>query len=313
MPHAPLIPGSSAWPADGSRSVVTIGNFDGVHLGHRSLLSRTVQLASKRDVIPTAFTFDPAPRDVLRPNNPIARIQTLDDRVRELVRHGATRVVVEPFDLAYAAHDAEWFATEVLQRRLRAAAVVVGWDFRFGKARGGSVETLRNVLNVPVYQVDPFQLNEKTISSSRIRTLLAEGHVAAAAELLDRPHQVCGTVVHGDARGRTLGFPTANVRPQTELVPKAGVYAVRMDTPTATGVAGVANVGVRPTFGPSAQSVEVHLLDFDGDLYDAQVRVHFTQRLRDEQRFASVDGLVAQVTADVAQARALLAGAGPTP
>lgn len=306
MRDAPPIAGSAAWPSAGQRPVVTIGNFDGVHLGHRALLDRTVALARELGGLATAFTFDPAPRDVLRPDNPIRRIQTLDDRVDALRYHGMDRVVIEPFDRDYAAHDAAWFATEILGRRLDALAVVVGWDFRFGRGRSGSVETLRDMLGVPVEQVPQLQRNGEPVSSSRIRQLLAAGQVRAAAELLDRDHSVVGTVVHGDARGRTLGFATANVRPDTPLVPKPGVYAVRVDPGGGTLRPAVANIGVRPTFGPGGLAVEVHVLDWSGDLYDQRLRVHFGARIRDERRFAGVDELVAQIDRDVLAARDLL-------
>ena len=308
MGKATIIDGSDAWDADDRRPVVTIGNFDGVHRGHRALLDRTLALAASLDAVPTAFTFHPAPRDVLRPGNPIPRIQTLEERLRLLGDHGMERIVVEPFTLDYAAHDAEWFARVVLGERLRAAAVVVGWDFRFGKGRGGSIDTLRDALDIPVEQVQALVDGEEPVSSSRIRRLIGEGEVGAATALLDRPHELLGVVVHGDARGRLLGFPTANIESRTELVPASGVYAVQMLIPgEAHALPGVANIGTRPTFdGPDDTRVEVHLLDYAGDLYNQRVRVRFIGRLRAEQRFPSREALVAQIGQDVARARAVL-------
>jgi len=309
LTQARIIEGSAAWPADAPRPVITIGNFDGVHRGHRTLLDRTRALAASLGATPTAFTFHPAPRDVLRPGNPVLRIQTLDDRLHHLALHGMEHIVVEPFSKAYAQHDAVWFARTVLQERLRAAAVVVGWDFRFGRGRGGSVETLRQALDVPVEQVTALMDGDEAVSSSRIRRLIAQGDVSQATHLLDRPHEVIGTVVHGDARGRDLGFPTANVDVDTALVPASGVYAVRVRVSETRALPGVVNIGTRPTFTQGQEPevrVEVHLLDFDGDLYGQRVRVAFIDRLRAEQRFDSKQALVEQIGRDVSRARAAL-------
>lgn len=309
MAEARVIAGSAAWPAEGPRPVITIGNFDGVHRGHLALLERTLELSGQLGATPTAFTFHPAPRDVLRPDNPIRRIQTLDDRLHHLGAEGMEHIVLEPFSREYAAHDAEWFAREVLGHRLRAAAVVVGWDFRFGRGRGGSVDTLRAVLDVPIEQVDARMDGEEPISSSRIRRCIAAGDLVEAARLLGRPHTLVGTVVHGDGRGADLGFPTANIQVQTDLCPPSGVYAVRCRV-AGQSVPGVANLGVRPTFeGQTAPEVrlEVHLLDFDADLYGEGVRIALIDRLREERRFENVDALVRQIRQDVEHARAALA------
>lgn len=307
MHDGAIIDGSAAWPADAPGPVVTIGNFDGVHRGHRTLLDRTRGLADALGTLAVAFTFHPAPRDVLRPGNPVLRLQRLEDRVASLIDAGMDHVVVEPFSKAYAAHDATWFAHEVLGRRLRARGLVVGWDFRFGKGRSGGIDTLRRELDVPVEQLPALQDTEEPVSSSRIRVALTEGRVAEAATLLGRPHQVVGPVVPGDARGRKLGFPTANVDAETALVPADGVYAVTADLGDGVLHPGVANVGVRPTFGQEgARKVEVHLLDFSGDLYSRIVRVGFVKRLRDELRFDSLDALIQAIHNDIADARAIL-------
>jgi riboflavin kinase/FMN adenylyltransferase len=294
---------SQTWDSgryDGPPGVVTIGNFDGVHIGHRALLARARAL-ERGPVV--AYTFHPAPRDVLRPDNTVRRIQRLQDRVDLLLEAGADHVVVEPFDRAFAGRSPRSFAEEILVGRLRATGVVVGWDFRFGKGRAGNAEGLRALLDVPVVQVEAVQSGEAVASSSRIRTLIAAGSVEEAAVLLTRPHVVYGTVVAGQQRGRTLGFPTANLRVLTPLVPGDGVYAVRVGERP-----GVANVGVRPTFDDAPPSVEVHLLDFDGDLYDQELAVAFLHRLRDERRFPDVDALREQIRADVEAARSLLQG-----
>ncbi|MCB9672032.1 MAG: riboflavin biosynthesis protein RibF [Alphaproteobacteria bacterium] len=288
--------GASGYAGEGG--VVTIGNFDGVHLGHRALLDRARAL-DRGPVL--AYTFHPAPRDVLRPDNGIQRIQRLEDRVATLLEAGADTVVVEPFDLAFAALSPEDFAHGILRDRLRATAVVVGWDFRFGRGRQGTAEGLAELLEVPVEQVAAVEHGGEPVSSSRIRELLLAGDVAAAAVLLARPHAIVGTVVRGDARGRELGFPTANLDVTTPLVPADGVYAVTCD-----GRPAVANLGARPTFAGASRSVEVHVLDFDGDLYGREVTVAFHARIRGERAFAGRDALVARIAEDIAEARVLL-------
>jgi riboflavin kinase/FMN adenylyltransferase len=301
-----IVRGSGAWQT-ADPGVVTIGNFDGVHLGHRALLDETRRLARAHGARAVALTFDPAPRDLLRPDNPVVRIQTLKDRASSLLHAGIDVVVVEPFTRELAALSAQDFATLILRDRLNARAVVVGWDFRFGRARGGDAASLRATLGIEVVAVPPQHLGGDLLSSSRIRQALTEGDVAGAARWLGRPHLVRGTVIAGDQRGRTLGFPTANVRPVTPLLPANGVYAVRVDTPTGRGLPGVANVGVRPTFGPGHRGLEVHLLGWEGDLYGHELNVWFVARLREERRFDSAEALLTQIRADAAAAeRSLL-------
>jgi riboflavin kinase/FMN adenylyltransferase len=286
--------------------VVTIGNFDGVHLGHRALLARARALADAVGVPVCAFTFDPAPRDVLRPDNGIPRIQCTGDKVQGLGEAGAEHVVVEPFDLDLARRGAEWFAREVLGDRLGATAVVVGWDFRFGRGREGTAEGLRAWLDAPVEQVAPVQVDGRTVSSSGIREAIRAGALREAAALLGRPHEVRGLVESGDARGRRIGFPTANLSPRTPLVPPPGVYAVRVALGPDEWVPGVANLGTRPTFGGQEPRFEVHLLDRREDLYGRELVVRLIERLRDERRFPDADALVAQIHADIERARAVL-------
>lgn len=303
MGQVQVIDGSAAWPEGAPRPVVTIGNFDGVHRGHRALLDRTCAVAESLGAVTAAYTFHPAPRDVLRPGNPIDRLQRVEDRVLYLGRAGMDFVVLEPFTLDLAARDATWFAREILVRRLGAVAVVVGWDFRFGKGRGGNVDTLRQVLDIPVEQVGALEHAGGVVSSSRIRQALHAGQVHVAADLLGRPHEVVGTVVHGEARGRQLGFPTANIAPETALIPGDGVYAATVELAPGEVVHAVVNVGTRPTFDGPGRTVEAHLLDWDGNLYERQVRVAFVARIRDERRFDSKEALVAQIHHDIATGR----------
>jgi riboflavin kinase/FMN adenylyltransferase len=294
------------------RPVVTIGNFDGVHLGHRALLAAARDLGRRLAKTPgeprrvTAVTFDPTPRDVMQPGHGIPQIQTLADRVRTLREAGADAVVVEPFTRELAGWSPERFADEILGVRLGARGIVVGWDFRFGHDRAGDAELLRHRLGVPVEQVGPVLLDGEPVSSTRVRRAVLAGDLDLAARLLDRPHEIVGPVVVGDRRGRTIGFPTANVRPETALLPPPGVYAVRAVLPGGELRGGVANLGERPTFGPGRGRLEVHLFDFDGDLYDAPLRVQIVARLREERAFPTLEALVTQIRADADAARARL-------
>jgi riboflavin kinase/FMN adenylyltransferase len=305
--------GSAAWRTSSPGPVLTIGNFDGVHLGHRALVSAAVARARALGVEAVAYTFDPAPRDVLRPDSAIPRIQSLDARVSHLLAAGADRVVVEPFDRMMASMTPDAFARDLLGSRLRPSALVIGFDFRFGRGRAGGAADLADALGVPVETVPAVHHDGAPVSSSRVREAVRSGALAGAADLLGRPFSFVGTVIPGDARGRTLGFPTANVWPEpggkagaTALLPPDGVYAVRVRVDGAD-LPGVMNLGTRPTFDGEARRAEVHLLDFAGDLYGQRVEVTPVAFLRPEQRFASVDALVAQVRADVAEARARLA------
>ncbi len=298
--------GSDQYPEPSPRPVVTIGNFDGVHPGHRSLVARAVALADEMGVPACVYTFDPAPRDVLRPDNSVPRIQSLADRVVLLGECGVDHVVVEAFTREFGGNGPAWFASEVLSRRLCASAVVVGWDFRFGRGREGTFEHLRDLMAVPVEQVCALTRSGHVISSSRIREAVKAGDVGLACSLLERPHVVVGTVVHGDARGREIGFPTANVVVDTGLVPQAGVYAVRalIDGRWRDGVA---NVGVRPTFEGTDLRFEVHVLDWSGALYGQTLRVQLIALLREERSFDGVPALVEQIRRDVVAAREVLA------
>ncbi|MFT4624599.1 MAG: riboflavin kinase/FMN adenylyltransferase [Myxococcota bacterium] len=297
--------GAESWPAE-LGPVVTIGNFDGVHLGHRALVGATIHRATTLGAPAVVYTFDPAPVQVLRADSAAPRIQRLDDKLQLLEALGVHHVVVETFTHAFAAQEPGVFAREVLQRQLGAQALVLGWDFRFGRGRGGTVEGMRGFLDIPVWQVEALLHDGEPVSSSRIRRLIGAGELGAASVLLGRPHRVYGTVVRGDARGRTLGFPTANVQTETALLPPTGVYAVRAEI-DGRPLPGVANLGRRPTFGGGPVTLEVHLLDWTGDLYGAALGVELVERIRGEQVFSSREALVEQIRADVATARLRLA------
>jgi riboflavin kinase / FMN adenylyltransferase len=293
-------------------SVVTIGNFDGVHRGHRVLLRRTVDEASDREVRSVVITFEPHPAAVLRPGTEPLRLQPLDARVTSLIEAGMDLVLVLPFTRDLAALTPEAFVRQVLVDRLQAQRVVVGSTFRFGAKAAGDVVTLVEQGEEHGFTTEAatlLELEGTPISSSAIRSRLDDGDVAWAARAMGRPFQLTGTVVKGEGRGRTIGVPTANLDvPSGLVVPGNGVYAGH-------AVAGeqlwpaVTNVGVRPTFDGTSRSVEVHLLDADEDLYGRELGFRFLHRIRGEQRFDGPDQLVARIRQDIEETRRHLASA----
>ncbi len=299
-----VVYGSSAFQAPAAVSV-TIGNFDGVHLGHRELLRRTVARAGAAGAAAVALTFTPHPVRFFSPRSRFYEITTPEEKAELIGQTGIDTLVVEPFDGEVGRMWPADFAREVLARRLRARWVVVGYDFTFGRNRTGSPASLAELgreLGFDVEVVPPLMRGGAIVSSSRIRELLLAGRVREAGELLCRPYRLSGAVVTGAGRGRKLGFPTANVQYTQELVPLPGVYVVEAEV---DGVRrrGVANVGFNPTFGENSLGVEVYVLDFDGDLYGKSMSVSFRDRIRDERKFKSPDELARQIAKDVQYAR----------
>jgi riboflavin kinase / FMN adenylyltransferase len=292
-------------------SVVTIGNFDGVHRGHRTLLHRTVDAALARGVRSIAVTFEPHPAAVLRPGSEPARLTSQEERAELLRDAGIDLVVLLPFTRELAALEPEAFIASVLAERLQATRVVVGTNFRFGRGAAGDVAVLveegdRHGFDVEAVAVR--NLDEVAISSTSIRDALHRGDLAWASEALGRPYQLRGEVVRGDGRGRAIGIPTANLDvPAGRLVPPHGVYAGHASA-GGTWWRCVTNVGVRPTFDVGdTPTVETHLIDAgDVDLYGQMLTVTFEHHLRGEQRFEGVEALIAQIRRDVDEARAWL-------
>ena len=289
--------------------VVALGNFDGVHLGHQAVLRRAVEEGRRRGGRIVAATFDPHPRAVLGTGIQPKLLTTLELRREALLRYGAEEVRVIRFDEELSRKSPEEFVREVLVGELGADVVVVGENFRFGHEAAGDVEVLARLMRlsggeayaVPVRSED----GERGINSTRIRELVARGEVAGAGRLLGRPYVVRGEVVEGDRRGRSIGFPTANVLPdQVQVVPGRGVYAgfARVGE---NMHAACTNVGVAPTFERGEGRVEAHLLDFEGDLYGTIMDVSFVWRIRLEKRFSGVQELKAQIARDVDEARRL--------
>jgi riboflavin kinase/FMN adenylyltransferase len=314
----PTVAGASALARGGRRTLIAIGNFDGVHLGHRAVLERAVARARREGLVPAVLTFHPHPAVVLgRP--PPATLTPLERKVT-LVQSIADdlEVVVHPFDAAFAALSPEEFAERLLVRDLGAQVVAVGQNFRFGKGRSGTFDTLQALgarLGFDVW-AEPLAGDERgRWSSTRARASVASGDVTDVELVLGRPYELEGVVVHGQHRGRTIGFPTANLDGIAEAIPASGVYAIEartVSTPGAEGArlaGGVANIGVRPTVA-AGFAVEAHLFDFQGDLYGARLRLRLVARLREERTFPSFDELKAQISRDAASARDVLAARG---
>lgn len=291
-------------------AAIAIGNFDGVHLGHRALIERTRELAGANHARSVALTFDPHPSILLAPHVAPPMLSSLERRLELLEAAGLDAVVVEPFtrDLAGLAPNA--FIDHIVLGALCARAIIVGYDFSYGAGRAGSTDALRvhgNRAGIEVDILAPVEVAGEVVSSTRVRAYLRTGDLAGAERLLGRAWDLDGIVVHGAKRGRALGFPTANIAPASDLLLGPGIYAVTLSVEGGPPLPAVASLGRNPTFVEQGGLVlEVHVLDWDGDLYDRRVRTTFVARLRDELTFASVDELVAQIHRDIALARTKL-------
>jgi riboflavin kinase / FMN adenylyltransferase len=313
---ASRVDGCTAFRPGAAGSLVVIGNFDGVHLGHRAVLETSQRDAVALGLTMVALTFDPHPSVVLG-RGALPVLTTLERKLELLGRAcpGLT-VVVEPFTRELAAFSPDTFAERVLAQSLAARIVVVGKNFRFGLGRAGDFATLTTLGERLGFEARAEVLRgdeEGPYSSSRIRRALAAGELDVAERLLGRPHSLSGVVARGAGRGRTIGVPTANLEGVPEALPPYGVYAIVVDRVDATGAhalaRGVMNIGERPTLA-AGFSVEAHLFDFDGDLYGQRLRVHLCARLREERKFDGLDALKAQIARDIEDAKRALAGRG---
>jgi riboflavin kinase/FMN adenylyltransferase len=292
-----------------ARSAVTVGVFDGLHLGHQRLVHELIELAARLDAVPTAITFRAHPDELLRGDAP-PLIVSVPHRLRLLRRAGVQRLVLLDFDARLREMTAQQFAERILGTSLRCRGLLLGFDSRLGKDREGTPARFRDLgrgLGFEVLESQPLLVDGEPVSSTAIRAAIARGDLQRSSRLLGRYPSVLGNVVHGDGRGRTLGFPTANVEPQSSVLPPAGVYAVHVIHEGET-YAGVANYGHRPTFagGDPRPRLEVHLLGFHGDLYGAPLEVSFVAFLRGEQTFADGEALRAQIATDIGKARSVL-------
>jgi riboflavin kinase/FMN adenylyltransferase len=295
-------------------SVVTMGNFDGIHLGHQALIIRTVEESRRRNAVSVALTFDPHPLKVLAPARAPRLILTPEDKIELFRDLGIDVVINQRFDASFAGLEAEEFVRRFIVDRLKAKKLWVGSDLRFGRGRKGSVEQLIGwgvEWGFEVGMVEPILVNGVRVSSSQIRALIEEGRVDEARALLGRFHFVSGTVVDGNRRGRGLGFPTANIASRTEVIPSDGIYATLFHIGQERWLS-VSSIGVNPTFGAGPRTLESFILDFDRDIYGESIRVAFLKKIREEEKFADVAGLIARIKDDVIQAHAVFDSLGIT-
>ena len=294
-------------PARWSQPVLALGNFDGLHRGHIKIIERVRRVAAERGGTSLVLTFDPHPPRIVRPDKAPPLLMTKAQRLEALHDAGIQCVAVVRFTREMSQWDPETFVRTMLVEWLRVSEVWVGANFLFGHDRSGNFSSLRTLgqrYGFRADKIDPVRYKDFVVSSTRIRRLVAEGRLDEAGALLGHTYCIDGTIVEGRGRGRVIGFPTANMKTENELLPPNGVYATTM---TIDGIvhAGLTNIGTRPTFGETDTTVETHLLGYSGDLYGRSVRLGFVLRLRDERRFDDVDALRAQIEADQRRAERL--------
>ncbi len=288
-------------------TVLTIGNFDGVHLGHRALLAQLRAIAKSENLLPAVLTFEPHPREFFAPESAPARLSTLREKLELIADEGVALTWVCHFNARFAAFSAEEFIERILVGSLRVKHLIIGDDFRFGAGRRGNFALLREAGERNGFQleaIDSVTLEGERASSSAVRDALAEGRIEHAARLLGRPYSIDGRVVHGDKMGRQLGFATANIRIKHDKPPLLGVFAVEVHGLNGGPHRGVANLGIRPSAHPLVRPIlEVHLFDFSSEIYGTHLNVRFLYKLRNEMRFPSLDALKAQIARDVSEAK----------
>ena len=307
-----ILRGLPSYPPDLRPSVTALGVFDGIHLAHAKVLATAVERARALGVAAVVCTFDPNPAAVLRPADAPAPIATLEENLARIGAVGPDAALVIPFTLEFSRMEADAFVDEVLVKTLGVREVVVGFNHTFGRGARGTPTLLKELGDrhgFVTHVLPPLVVKGQTVSSSVIRDALREGDVERARDLLGHPYQVSGTVARGAGRGRTLGFPTANLRPDRPLILAAGVYAARVTWDDTRGGA-VVNVGYRPTFGENQYWIEAYIFDFSGDLYDRRLTIEFLERIRPEMKFSDVEALRRQVAADMDAARGRIRARG---
>lgn len=304
-----VIRGSENIPDRLKGAFVTIGNFDGVHLGHQFIFRMLVEEARREGRPAVVISFEPHPKMVLHPERrPFYLIASPEEKIRLLAGLGIDAFILIPFSLEYARTTAEEFVREVLRERLQIQRILIGHDYTFGRGKEGNEAVLTEAgrrLGFEVEGINAFCVGDIVISSTKIREALLAGEVRFAATLLGRPYNLSGRVIYGNQRGVRLGFPTANIAPDKELVPARGVYAVRVIR-EGKPHDGILNIGFNPTFADGKRSIEVHIFDFHEDIYGESIEILFSERIRDEVRFESPEKLIAQIDRDIAQAREIL-------
>ncbi|NMH28206.1 bifunctional riboflavin kinase/FAD synthetase [Flavobacterium silvaticum] len=304
-----LFPSISDYKKTGG-TVVTLGTFDGVHIGHRKIISRLTAAAKEESAQSLVLTFFPHPRMVLKSGEGVKLLSTMYEKARLLADLGLQSLVVHPFDADFSQMSAEEFVSEVLVKSFGTKKIIVGHDHRFGKDRSANFDDLVRFgeqFGFKVEQIPAEQIDDISVSSTKIRNALAQGDIPLANSYLGYEYLIGGTVVHGKKLGRTIGFPTANIslNDSGKLIPSNGVYAVKSNI-DGREVLGMMNIGNRPTVDGNNLSIEVNYFDFDADLYDREIEVFFVERLRDEQKFASIDALKEQLHADMSSAKKIL-------
>ncbi len=295
-----------------SNTVLTVGTFDGVHAGHRVLMDTVLEKAKERDARSVIVTFDPHPREIITPGKAgIRLLSTLQERRQVLEELGIDVLLVIPFDRDFSLLSAEEFIRDIIYKKVGVSEFVIGYDHHFGKDREGTIETVDRLgkeLGFDAYVVSRQEVGEQTVSSTAIREAIAEeGDMESAAEMLQRRYRLSGTVVHGDKRGKKMGFPTANLSllDARKIIPKDGVYAVTAHL-EGENRKGMMNIGSRPTFEGTERTLEVHLFDFDKTIYGKTIGIRFVKCIRDEMKFEGVDALVKQLKQDETAARQIL-------
>lgn len=286
--------------------VATIGNFDGVHLGHQAVIGQLAEKGRELGLPTQVILFEPQPQEFFQPQAAVPRLTRLREKLQALRRYSVDRVLCLSFDAEFAALEPEQFIQRLLVDGLRVRYLVVGDDFRFGRERRGDFAMLAEAGRKHGFQVvnmHTVEIDGERVSSTRIRAALAAGDLRLAEKLLGRPYRMCGRVAHGDRLGRTLGFPTANIHLHRKVTPIMGIFAVEVFGLKTEPVAGAANIGTRPTVGGTRTLLEVHLLDFSDDIYGAYVQVNFLRKFRDEKRFDSLDELRHWIEKDVSDVR----------
>lgn len=284
------------------KTIVTLGTFDGVHIGHNAILDKICKAAQQENLESVILTFFPHPRLIVSNNYDIKLLNTIEEKAILLEKKGIQNFIVHPFDKTFSELSPREFVTQVLVDKLNIQKIIIGHDHKFGKDRAADFNDLINFgkeFGFEVEEISAQQINEVSVSSTRIRNALLEGNVSLAKDYLGYPYLLTGNVVKGNQLGRTINFPTANIEiPEDyKLIPKNGVYVVTVNVNNQT-VIGMMNIGVKPTLGENKLSIEVHLLDFDADIYNQKIQVHILEKLREEQKFESFQALQAQLEKD---------------
>ncbi len=289
-------------------SILTLGNFDGLHLGHQELVKMIIRRARETGALSMVVTFRPHPLKILAPDKCPPLISIYEEKIKLFEKLGIDVLVKIPFTLEFSAMAPEDFVRDVLCGTLGAKEIFVGYNYRFGRRREGDIRTLRSLgkkYRFAVREIEQIAIDGEVISSTRIRTLLGNGDVEHAAKLLGRTYAITGIVVKGDGRGKGLGFPTANIAPKHSIIPSDGVYAVRLVVREKT-YDGIANIGMRPTFKKKMLAIEVHVFDFNEDIYGEDISLYFIKKIREERKFKGPDALVTQIRSDIEVAKEIL-------